>query len=239
MTRIIGHRGAAGLAFENSGESIKAALKESLDGIEFDLRRTADGQLIVHHNPCTSRKTGRILKIKNTTLKEIRKLRLPNGQQIPTLEEALKIVDSKTLVVIDIKGSGVTDELLRVLGKLPKMNLMFTGRVYSELAKLHKARPDIPFLVQHHFDPLEIIHTAKSMDATGISLNMWLMNPLTYRLATEAGLEMFVYTVNHRWIMNMYKHLYPDAAIFTNYPNRFMPPKQRRAAKKLQRKSGL
>ena len=48
--KIIAHRGAAGLALENTLESIKAALKLPVYAIEIDVRRTADGELILLHD---------------------------------------------------------------------------------------------------------------------------------------------------------------------------------------------
>lgn len=48
-TKIIGHRGAAGLALENTTESFKKAMELDIDFIEFDVRLTKDRQLVVHH----------------------------------------------------------------------------------------------------------------------------------------------------------------------------------------------
>ncbi len=47
---IVGHRGAAGLAPENTLASFEAALEAGCDRIEFDLRTTADGELVVFHD---------------------------------------------------------------------------------------------------------------------------------------------------------------------------------------------
>jgi glycerophosphoryl diester phosphodiesterase len=224
MTKIIGHRGAAGLAMENSPESIAAALQLALEAIEFDIRRTRDGMLVVAHDARTWRVANRNVRIAEVSLAELRKLTLKNGQAIPTLEETLTAVNGKKPIVIDIKDSGVADELLRILARFPKTQFSLTGRKYDEMSKVHAARPDIPFFVQHHFDPMEIIHTARRLGARGITLNMWLMNPLTYRLAKEQGLEVYVYTVNHPWLVRFFKRLYPEVAIFTNHPERFTIP---------------
>ena len=47
---IIGHRGAAGLAPENTLESFEAAIAAGADCIEFDVRRTSDGKGVVFHD---------------------------------------------------------------------------------------------------------------------------------------------------------------------------------------------
>jgi glycerophosphoryl diester phosphodiesterase len=228
--KIVGHRGAAGLALENSRESIEAALSMPIDALEFDIRRTRDSKIVVIHNATTERIAEHKLTINDSTLAELQALRLRNGQHISTLEETLRLIGGKMPVVIDIKDNGVAEELLHIVARFPKTHIMFTGRKYTELAAIHRARPDIPFLVQHHFDPLEIIHTAKSMGATGISLNMWLTNPLTYRLAKKAGLDVYVYTINHGWLVRFFRLFYPDVAIFTNFPGRFAELRERKSA---------
>ena len=47
---IFGHRGAAAYAPENSRAAYELAAAQGADGVELDVRRTADGRLIVHHD---------------------------------------------------------------------------------------------------------------------------------------------------------------------------------------------
>lgn len=220
--KIIGHRGARGLALENTIESIKQALRLPIYAIEIDIRRTADGQLIVVHDHHTGHVSKRTLLIQNSTLAELRKLTLHNNEQIPTLEEVLKFIDGKKPIMLDIKSSDVVDELLRLLNKYPKTKAFTSGRQREDLKKIHQARPDIPFVIQHHYDPMEVIHKANNMGASGICLNMWLMNPLTYRLARRYDLEVYVYTVNHRWLLRFFERFYPEAIIISDHPERLL-----------------
>jgi glycerophosphoryl diester phosphodiesterase len=50
VTLVIGHKGAAGLAPENSLAAFRRAREVGADGVELDVRRTADGSLAVHHD---------------------------------------------------------------------------------------------------------------------------------------------------------------------------------------------
>ena len=58
-----GHRGARGLAPENTIEAFAAALSIGVSTLEFDLGMTRDGVLVVHHdvwlNPDTTAQAGR------------------------------------------------------------------------------------------------------------------------------------------------------------------------------------
>ncbi|MEY2468003.1 MAG: glycerophosphoryl diester phosphodiesterase [Actinomycetota bacterium] len=50
MTRIFGHRGASSVFRENTLDAFRGAAELGADGVELDVRRTADGALAVHHD---------------------------------------------------------------------------------------------------------------------------------------------------------------------------------------------
>jgi len=221
-TGIIGHRGAAGLALENSQNSLLAALDHAIDAIEFDVRRTKDGKLVVMHDKHTSRISNEKALVSHKTLEELQAIELKNGQQVPTIEDFFKIIGSQKPMVIDIKDNGSADELLRVIDKYPEAQVSFTSLKYGELDTLHKARPDLPIYVRDLLNPFEIVHTARRMRAEGISLNMFLMNPLTYWLAKRRNLEIRIYTVNNPFLVRFFQKLYPGIVIYTDHPERFV-----------------
>jgi glycerophosphoryl diester phosphodiesterase len=51
MTTIIGHRGASRAERENTLAAFGRAIAMGADGVELDVRRTADDRLVVHHDP--------------------------------------------------------------------------------------------------------------------------------------------------------------------------------------------
>jgi glycerophosphoryl diester phosphodiesterase len=221
-TGIIGHRGAAGLALENSHDSLLAALGHEIDAIEFDVRRTKDDKLVVMHDKHTIRTADQKVIVSRKTLEELQAIELKNGQHIPSLEEVLKLIGNKKPVVIDIKDDGSSAEVLRLLEKYPEIEASFTSLRYGELDKLHKARPDLPIYIRDLLNPFEVVHTARRMHAAGISLNMFLMNPLTYWLAKRRNLEIRIYTVNSPLLVRFFQKLYPGIVIYTNHPQRFV-----------------
>jgi glycerophosphoryl diester phosphodiesterase len=220
MTRIIGHRGAAGLALENSTESIRAALRSDVDAVEFDVRRTKDNKLVVVHDRDTGRVSREKVRIGERTLDELRQLHLKNDQPIPTLDDLLDILGSKP-IIIDIKDEGSAAEMLQVLKRHPKANVSFASFLHNELHILHERLPDVPIYVLEHFSPVDIIHSAVNLGAHGIGLNKWLMNPLTYYLAQRYDLELYVYTLNSRRMGHLFKRFYPNVSICTDHPERF------------------
>ncbi len=51
MVAVFAHRGASALVRENSVEAFCEARRLGADGVELDVRRSADGALVLHHDP--------------------------------------------------------------------------------------------------------------------------------------------------------------------------------------------
>jgi glycerophosphoryl diester phosphodiesterase len=124
---ILGHRGGGRnserLGYsENSIEMIIHSQILGATGVEIDVKRTRDGQLIVFHDDTFSPRTvkGSYLlgKVENFDLEQIKTFgHLINGEDIPTLSEALNAVIDKTslsMVWLDIKDPATVDEALRI-----------------------------------------------------------------------------------------------------------------------------
>ena len=85
---IIAHRGASRDGYENSMEAFQLAVDQKADMIELDIHLTKDNHFIVFHDD-TIRVGNQVLPIKATTLEKIQKVRLPNDEPIPLLEDVL------------------------------------------------------------------------------------------------------------------------------------------------------
>jgi len=55
---VIGHRGASGLAPENTLPAFDLAIEQGAEALEFDVRLSADGVPVVHHDPTLTRTAG-------------------------------------------------------------------------------------------------------------------------------------------------------------------------------------
>jgi glycerophosphoryl diester phosphodiesterase len=95
---VIAHRGASGAEYENSLAAFKKAGGLGADGIELDIHATTDGALIVHHDPAIN---GTV--IARSTAADIAKLKLPNGEPVPTLAQAFVAAGEKLRVYVEVK----------------------------------------------------------------------------------------------------------------------------------------
>ena len=112
---IYGHRGASKYAPENTFAAYNKAVDMGVDGIEIDVHKSKDGHLIVCHEEKVDRTTDGEGFIKDLTLEEIRKLDAGRwfseefqGERIPLLDEVLKFVKDKNLLLnIEIKNGPI------------------------------------------------------------------------------------------------------------------------------------
>ncbi|MFA5991327.1 MAG: glycerophosphodiester phosphodiesterase [Candidatus Doudnabacteria bacterium] len=110
---IIAHRGASKLERENTLKAFSKAIELGADGIELDVRKTADNYLVVFHDPEIGGK-----KICTLTLKEIKQEATKENYQVPELEESLRLIAGKAKIQIEIKEVGYEREVGEIALKI-------------------------------------------------------------------------------------------------------------------------
>jgi len=98
MTLIIGHRGASAAFQGNTIEAFIGAAQAGADWVELDIRRAADGEIVVHHDPVTS---------EGHRISETASDKLP--KYVPTLAQALEACEGMG-VNIEIKNEIAEDD---------------------------------------------------------------------------------------------------------------------------------
>lgn len=220
--KVIGHRGAAGLALENTLASFELARLIGVDAIELDVRLTQDGKLVVIHDSDLRRVSGQNVSVRNSNFKGLQAVTLSDGKStVPLLEDVINRT-GKVPLIIEIKADSCVDPLVKLLGRYPKRNITIVSFRHSELIKLRQQLPNHQIYVNEHTQPIEIIQNARRMKLNGIGLNYWLLNPLTYWAAKRYKLDIFVFTVNSRFIGRVIDFLYPRVAICTDHPEYFV-----------------
>ncbi|HUS26419.1 MAG TPA: glycerophosphodiester phosphodiesterase family protein [Nevskiaceae bacterium] len=226
MTKIIAHRGDRGLQLENSTAAIRAATKLPVYAIEFDVHRTRDNHIVVMHDDTTGRVATQDVRIQDATLAQLRKLQLKNGQQIPTLDEALAIVDRRR-IFIDIKDTGSAEKIVQVLHTHPQAQASFVSRLPGELHTIRTLLPDAAIYLytlkaQGPRQWIAQVFTARRLQATGVGVDKLLINPVSYLLARYYKLQVYIYPVNTRRLARLYHILYPHADFVTGNPEQFV-----------------
>lgn len=106
------HRGATGTAYENTIAAFETAIRLGADLVECDLRRSADGSYLIHHDPAIGRAA-----IARCTSSEAKVRGRALGYEIPTLDEALEVISGRIGLDLELKEAGYESEVINSLLK--------------------------------------------------------------------------------------------------------------------------
>jgi glycerophosphoryl diester phosphodiesterase len=112
---VIGHRGAAGYAPENTLSSFALAIECGVDMIEFDVWKCSSGELVVFHDTKLERLTDGYGTVTSHTLEELKQLTVLGCEKIPTLIEVLDFIDRRVKVYIEIKDADIAADVLQII----------------------------------------------------------------------------------------------------------------------------
>ena len=190
----IAHRGASGIAYENSPSAFRLAQQLGADGVELDVHATGDGVLVVHHDYAIAG-AGFISGLSSA---DVAHHRLPNGEEIPTLARALALLDGLD-VWVEVKSlpPSFDDRLFETLdrGPTPQRYAVhsFDHRI---VARLGQKRPSLPrglLLASYLLDPVAVL---KSAGADVLWQEARLIDQDLVQLMHEAGCRIIAWTAN-------------------------------------------
>ena len=154
---IFAHRGASALAPENTLASFRLALSECADAVELDAKLSADGEVVVIHDPIVDRTTdghGRVSQMKLTGLRSLDagsffsdKFR---GEKIPLLSEVFETVGRKIFINVELTNYAAPhDHLVEKVCALVKKHalegsVLFSSFLASNLTKAAHLLPEVP-----------------------------------------------------------------------------------------------
>ncbi len=141
------HRGLHG---EGRAENTLSAFRAAVDagyGIELDVRLSADGELVVYHDPDLSRLTEDKEKVNKRTAEELSRLKIGGtNDTVPTFREVLEIVDGKVPLLVEIKEeageSAVTAKTAEILSEY-KGDFIVESFNPLSLGRMKKLMPDV------------------------------------------------------------------------------------------------
>ncbi len=220
--KIIGHRGAAGLALENTLESFTLAEKLGVDAIELDVRLSKDKKLVVFHDKRTWRLSKQNLRIRDTNYADLRRLTLRDGHShIPLLEEVL--MDTKSIpLYIELKVRGSIKLLIELLAKHSEREVtILTSRV-EDLREAHQKLKRPTIFLSGLLRPFKALRLSGQSQFNGVGLGLWQINPLSYWVVRWSGFQPYIWTIDRTWLLWLAARVFPNAYIATNRPDRLI-----------------
>lgn len=191
---MIAHRGASAYELENSLAAFQTALAMGADAVELDVHDTADGEFVVHHEP---RIGGR--PVRELTAAAAREHRLPNGEAVPLLADALTMLGSTPLVFVEVKTLDPAHDR-RLLERLASGPAPAHYHVHSFdhriVARLKAARPELVAGVLSTSYPLRPFDQLAAAGASELWQQEALIDVALVREARERGAVVYAWTVD-------------------------------------------
>ena len=208
---VIGHRGAAALAPENTLAGFRCAKALGCDGVEFDVRLTADGGLVLCHDDRLDRTTdakGRVLEL---SLQDIRRCDAgawfgPRfaGERVPSLADALALCAELGLGAnVEIKAerghgaetaAAVATALVRLGNDAPPV--LVSSFLTDALAAMRKAAPQVPRGLLLKLLSRGWAATAQRLGCATLHFDHRRLHAPLVAAITAAGYPVLAYTVN-------------------------------------------
>ncbi len=143
-----GHRGACAYFPENTMSSFSAAVQMGANGLETDVRLTADGVPILFHDNSLERVTGKPGNVGDYTYKELKEIAVENGEKsdfIPTFEEFLAEFGNQDLMLaIELKQRGIAETVAKaILAHGLESKVTVTSFMLDELCRFRACAPHI------------------------------------------------------------------------------------------------
>lgn len=196
---LIAHRGSPRRHRENTLPGFVAALDAGADAIELDVHGTADGTVVVHHDPHLGASAGALAGRAIASLDATALLAQPlgaDGARVPTLDDVLALCAGRATVYVEVKARGIEALVLAALGRHPHTRTAvhaFDHRLALHLAERAPAIPGGILVDAYLVDPAHALRTARARD-------YWPHRLMVDRPLVEAihgaGGRVIVWTVN-------------------------------------------
>ncbi|NQU61446.1 MAG: glycerophosphoryl diester phosphodiesterase [Rhodospirillales bacterium] len=237
MLGVIGHRGAAGHAPENTLASLAKAAELGVRWVEFDVMLTADKAVVLFHDDKLDRITLTPGTLDETPLAVLRTLDAGAwfdaafaGEKVPTLEEAVETLARLDLGAnVEIKpspgretetGKAVGEALLSLWpGKLPSP--VISSFEAAALAAARDAAPALDRALNVFKIPRNWKKQLQQLDCSALHCREGELTAAKARAVLDAGYCLRAFTVNDR---ARAKTLFGWGveAVFSDFPDRLM-----------------
>ncbi len=196
MTAIVAHRGLHRDLRENTLEAFDAARAVGADGVEFDVRRTVNGELVVHHDP----RVGSLV-IAEHAASEL-------ASYVPSLAAALEAT-AGLLVNVEVKNLQERDEptydqsgdfarsvIAAVAASASRSEIIYSSFDLATCIVLAESSRPVGWLLDVTDDPRASLERAARAGLAGVNPYVGIVDADLVTRAHALGLAVNVWTVN-------------------------------------------
>ena len=198
----IAHRGAKAYEPENTLAAFAKAIELQSDAIEFDVHLSADGEIIVIHDETVDRATNGSGFVKDLSLSALKKMKIGNEHEIPTLSETFDFVNQRCLINIELKAFETAEPVVKLIEYyVTQKNWKYSQFLVSSfdwpaLQKVRDLHVEIPLGVLTETDLELAIGFAEFVKAETIHPYFHLLTAENTSHMQQKGFKVFAWTVN-------------------------------------------
>ena len=234
-TKVMGHRGAALLAPENTFASVRAAAEAGATWVEIDVYLIAEGGLVIFHDDTLDRCTNGSGVTREARPTEVAELDAGSwfsadfvGEKVPTLLEALECIQSLNLGLnLEIKhdGADVENIVPAVMAMLrdhwqDNDRLMISSFNLAALELCYEIDPQRHLAPLYEDIPEDWQEQLAGIEAYSLNCDYARLTEAQARAVKAAGYKLLCYTVNDPQTVEGHWTWGMDAVI-TDDPTRF------------------
>ena len=234
---VMGHRGAGGLAPENTLAAVQQAIDNGADWVEIDVQETADGEVVVVHDSDFMKVAGVDLKVWDATLAEVEAIDVGlrfdpafAGERVPTLAQVLTQCRDTVGVNIELKDYGHGQrleervaEIVEAAGMQEQVILMSLKPTVVKAMKALRPAWTVGLLMS------VAVGDASTLEADFLAVNGRFVTRAFVARAHRVGKQVYAWTTNDAVSMSTMTGRGVDGLI-TDYPDLATRVLEQRAA---------
>ena len=228
---VIGHRGASGLAPENTLPALQLAHDLGADGVEVDVQRTSDGVLVLVHDADWRRTTGHPGDVRRTPWETVRGLDAGSwfgaayaGVAPPRLEDVLEFARDRLLLNVEIKSPerdpGLAEAVVAAVRRQrAEAHVLLTSFDHDCIDALADASTDLAF---GYISERAVERSHPRVTTLSLAADRVVHRPELIAAAHAQGRRVLVWTVD---AVETARQLAASGVqgILTNHPERLRP----------------
>ena len=234
--KVFAHRGASGDYPENTMLSFRKSLEIGVDGIELDVHKSKDGELVVIHDEDIQRTFKGKGLVKDYTLEELqqftcRKFEFVNNDhcKIPTLRDVFELIKDEDITLnieakTDLIHYDIEQDILNLIYEYKINNKILISSFNHDCINIFKnLDSNIHYGALYEYEKdyspeCNVVDHAKKLNIYSINISQELVTKEVVDMAHENNLKVFVYTVNKPNSMRKMIELGVDG-VFSDYPD--------------------
>ncbi|MBV9282545.1 MAG: glycerophosphodiester phosphodiesterase [Chloroflexi bacterium] len=210
---VVAHRGACRLAPENSVAAVDLAIRLGADMVEFDVRRTRDGALVVHHDATLG-----ACRLADLTYDELGRVA---GHTPDRLEAILRVAAGRVLLDVELKEEGDEEAVVEVLARYTSpADLIVTSFSARSVAAVKRLGVRAGLLCEWEADREAVFARAHGCGADLIAPHVRLADDAFVRQASLRDVPLLVWTVNDARRIGRYLARPSVMGVITDVPDR-------------------